>query len=151
MLVKRPVFDAIGLFNPQYFMVGHEEDFCCRAARQGFATAVVIHAKLWHKVSASTGGGYTPGRAYFTGRSTILFLKEYGRAWHWITTLTFAAVSLPLAYLRERRRGNQRAVVKKFLGYLDGLLGRPVDPEVEQYFQRNHSIPAGEVHARGNA
>ena len=140
MLVKRQVFDAIGRFNPQYFMVGNETEFCYRATKRGHRSAVVTDAKLWHKVSASTGGSYSPPRAYFTGRSTILFLKDHGRPWHWISTLTFAALSLPIAYLRERRRGNVRAVVMKMQGYLDGLLGRPVDPEVARYFQRNHSV-----------
>jgi hypothetical protein len=106
MLVKREVFETIGHFNPAYFMVNDETEFCYRASRKGFHSAVVTHATLWHKVSASTGGGYTPGRAYYTGRCTILFLKEYGRPWHWVTTLTCVALSLPLAYLREWRRGN---------------------------------------------
>lgn len=148
MLVKRPVFDAVGRFNPQYFMVGNETEFCFRAAQQGFASAVVTDARLWHKVSSSTGGGYHPSRAYFTGRSTILFLKEHGRPWHWITTLAFAGLSLPLAYFRERRRGNQRAVAMKARGYLDGLLGRPVDREVQRYFQGYQFASAAERDVR---
>ncbi len=151
MLVKRRVFETIGRFNPQYFLVGNETEFCYRAAKQGFASAIVTHAKLWHKVSVSTGGGYTPARAYFTGRSTILFLKEHGRPWNWVTTLAFAALSLPVAYLRERRGGNQQAVVKKLRGYLDGLLGRPVDPEVERYFHGNYSLQTEEIHVRRDA
>ncbi|MGH2361069.1 MAG: glycosyltransferase family 2 protein [bacterium] len=140
MLVKRQVFDAIGHFNPKYFMVGNETEFCYRATKRGFRSAVVTDAKLWHKVSASTGGSYSPPRAYFTGRSTILFLKDHGRPWHWISTLTFAALSLPIAYLRERRHSNTQAVVMKIRGYLDGLLGRPVNPEVARYFRRTQSV-----------
>lgn len=144
MLVKRGVFESVGRFNPQYFMVGFETDFCHRAARQGLARGVVRHAKVWHKVSASTGGGYVPPRAYYTGRSTILFLKEHGRSWHWVTTFIFSALSLMVAYLRERGRGNQRrAVAMKYRGYLDGLLGRPVDPEVARYFQGSGSEACG--------
>ncbi len=141
MLVKRQVFTSVGSFNPKYFMVGDETDFCYRAARQGIASAVVPGAKVWHKISSSTGGGYAPPRAYFTGRSTILFLKEHGRPWHWMTTLPLAAVSLLLAYPRERWKGNQRAVAFKLRGYLDGLLGRPVHPEVREFFQRKDLLP----------
>ncbi|MBI3300949.1 MAG: glycosyltransferase family 2 protein [Deltaproteobacteria bacterium] len=141
MLVKRRVFETVGCFNPQYFMVCSDSEFCYRAAKRGFARAVVTHAKLWHKVSASTGGGYTPPRTYYRGRSSILFLKEHGRPWNWITTLTFVALSLPVAYLRERRRGNQQAVAMKLRGYLDGLLGRPVDSEVARYFQGRAAEP----------
>jgi len=146
MLVKRRVFGTVGWFNPQYVMACDDADFCYRAAKGGFGRAVVNHAKLWHKVSASTGGGYTPPRTYYNGQSTILFLKEHGRLWNWVTTLTFAALSLPIAYLRERRLGNQQAVAMKLRGYLDGLLGRPVAPEVERYFQRNHPVPAEKMY-----
>jgi len=151
VLAKRRVFDTIGRLNPQYFFVGSTMDFCYRAAKQGFSTAVVTHARLWHKVSASTGGGYNPFRAYFTGRSTILFLKEHGRPWNWITTFAFSAMGLSVAYLRERRRGNQRAVAMKLRGYLDGLLGRPVNQEVEEYFQRPHPASGEQTHARRDA
>lgn len=141
MLVTRRVFETIGGFNPHYFMACNDSEFCYRAARAGFRRGIVTQARLWHKVSASTDGGYTPGRTYFTGRSTILFLKAHGRPWHWASTLTCATLSLPLAYLREWRRGNQHAVTMKFKGYLDGLLGRPVDPEVERYFLGTQSGP----------
>ncbi|MBZ0170189.1 Glycosyl transferase family 2 [Candidatus Methylomirabilis lanthanidiphila] len=151
MLVTRRVFETIGCFNPLYFMACDDSEFCYRAAKAGFRRGVVTQALLWHKVSTSTGGGYTPGRAYFTSRSTIVFLKAHGRLWHWASALTCAALSLPLAYLRERRRGNQHAVTMKFKGYLDGLLGRPIDPEVEQYFQRGQSGPADGAHIRRNA
>lgn len=139
MLMKRQVFTSVGRFNPKYFMVCDETDFCYRAARQGIANAVLPGAKVWHKISSSTGGGYTPPRAYFTGRSTILFLKEHGRPWHWVTTFVFAALGLVVAYLRERLQGNQRAVVMKYRGYRDALLERPVDSEVAGYFQSSGS------------
>jgi hypothetical protein len=150
MLAKRRVFETIGCFNPHYFMVCDDSEFCCRAAKGGFRGGVVTHAKLWHKVSASTKGGYTPARAYYTAQSMMLFLKAHGRPWHWASALTCVALSLPLAYLREWRRGNQHAVVMKFKGYLDGLLGRPVDPEVERYFLGTQSSPLEETEARYN-
>jgi GT2 family glycosyltransferase len=151
MLVKRCVFETIGYFTPHYFMVCDDSEFCYRAAKVGFKRGVVMHARLWHKVSASTDGGYTPGRAYFTGQSTILFLKAHGRFRQWASSLTCVALSLPIAYLREWRRGNQRAVVMKFRGYMDGLLDRPIDPQIERYFQPGQSGPVDEVHVRRGA
>jgi GT2 family glycosyltransferase len=151
MLVKRRVFESVGYFDPQYFLTCEDTEFCVRATKRGFASAVVTHAKVWHKDSARPGGGYTPPRTYYTGRCTILFLKEHGRLWDWITAITFMTLSLPVAYVRERRRGNQRAVVMKLRGYLDGLLGRPVNREVEEYFQRPHLASVEKRHARRDA
>ncbi len=151
MLVKRRVFQTIGYFDPQYFLVCDDSEFCYRAAKRGFARAAVTHAKLWHKVSTSTGGGYTPPLAYYRGQATILFLKEHGRPWNWITAIAFATLSLPIAYLREWRRGNQRAVAMKLRGYLDGLLGRPVNQQVREYFQRPRLASMEKMHARRDA
>jgi hypothetical protein len=134
MLCRRRVFEQVGLFDPRYFLAAEDTDLCVRAAKAGLRSAVVGHARVWHTVHGSTGGGYVPPRAYCTALSTMLFLKAHGRPWHWLTTFLAAAAGLPAAWLRERRRGNARAVAMKLRGYRDGLLGRPVDPEVARHF-----------------
>lgn len=134
MLCRRRVFERVGLFDPRFFLAAEDADLCARAAKAGLLSAVVADAKCLHTVHASTGGAYVPARAYFTARCMMLFLKAHGRPWHWLTALVAAAASLPLAWLRERRRGNAHAVAMKLKGYRDGLFGRPVDPEVERFF-----------------
>lgn len=54
LLVRRDVFETIGLFDPAYFMYGEDVDFCWRARRAGFLLGCVTTARIWHKVSWST-------------------------------------------------------------------------------------------------
>ncbi|MEA2708873.1 MAG: hypothetical protein QOF78_1474 [Phycisphaerales bacterium] len=55
MIVRRDVFDAIGLLDEGYFMYFEETDFCLRAARAGWPTWYVPSSKIIHLVGQSSG------------------------------------------------------------------------------------------------
>jgi GT2 family glycosyltransferase len=55
MIVRREVFDKIGLLDDRYFMYYEETDLCLRAARAGFATWYVPASKIIHLVGQSSG------------------------------------------------------------------------------------------------
>jgi hypothetical protein len=59
LLVRRAVFDAIGLLDEGYFMYYEEVDFCRRAARAGWPCWYVPAARVVHLVGQS-GGAPTP-------------------------------------------------------------------------------------------
>lgn len=55
MLVRRAVFDHIGLIDEAYFLYFEEVDFLLRAKRAGFETYYVPDSRVVHHVGASTG------------------------------------------------------------------------------------------------
>jgi N-acetylglucosaminyl-diphospho-decaprenol L-rhamnosyltransferase len=55
LMVRREVFDAIGLLDEGYFLYYEEVDFCRRAARAGWPCWYVPTARVVHLVGASTG------------------------------------------------------------------------------------------------
>ncbi|MDX1630324.1 MAG: glycosyltransferase family 2 protein [Thermoanaerobaculia bacterium] len=134
MLIHRRVLEDVGLWDPIYFLSVEDADFCMRAKRAGYSCWYAPRARLWHMVSV-TAGGYRPGRTYHTGRSTALFLRRYATLWQWVTATAFTLAALPVAFLRELPRGNQRAVIAKARGFRDGLrepmTAPPTAPNVE--------------------
>ena len=120
MLVKRAVFEEVGLWDPLYFLSVEDADFCMRAKRAGWRCWYAHRARLWHMVSV-TAGGYRAGRTYHTGRSTALFLRRYASPIQWLTAFAFTLVGYPAAFLRELPRGNQSAVLAKMKGFWRGL------------------------------
>lgn len=72
MLVRKEVFEKVGLFDPQYFLYYEDADFCQRALNKGFRLLYVPEAKIWHKVAASSeiGGDL---HDYFLVRNQLLF------------------------------------------------------------------------------
>jgi GT2 family glycosyltransferase len=55
MMVRREVFEKIGLLDEGYFMYFDETDFCLRAARAGWPTWYVPSSKIIHLVGQSSG------------------------------------------------------------------------------------------------
>src|SRR6185295_12171966 len=49
MLITRDVFEAIGLFDEDYFFSFEDLDFCLRARRAGFTTVLATSAVTYHE------------------------------------------------------------------------------------------------------
>ncbi len=60
LLVRKEVIDDIGMLDPSYTIYCEDVDFCLRASRAGWSCFHVPAARVWHKVSSSSGGGFTP-------------------------------------------------------------------------------------------
>jgi GT2 family glycosyltransferase len=140
MLVRRRALEQVGMWDPVYYLGVEDADFCVRLRQAGFVCVYVPSARLWHMISHSIGV-YKPTRTYHTGRSSAIFLRKYGRPWHYLSVLAFACLAFPLAFLRELPKQNQAAVVQKWKGFLDGLRVElapiPQPPRVEARLGRD--------------
>ncbi len=80
-LIKKGVFEHIGLMDERYFVYWDDTDFMFRAKRQGKILAYLPETQLLHKVGSLTGGGDndTPFAIRFGTRNSLLFiLKHFG-------------------------------------------------------------------------
>ena len=75
MLIRREVLDRIGLLDEQYFYSFEDIDFCLRARRAGFLSAVAPAAVAYHEGSVSIGTG-SPRKIYFASRNHLLVAKQ---------------------------------------------------------------------------
>ena len=100
LLARREVFESIGMLDPSYTADYEDTDFCMRARRAGYRIRYVPAAKLWHKISASTGGQLSRRKVLRKFRSTLKFFGRYARPWHWLTIpFFFTADVLRIAVL----------------------------------------------------
>lgn len=80
LMIKREVFDTIGLFSDAYFLYFEDVDFCIRAKQHGFLVKVITKPLVYHKVSASTGikgeNKLNALRAYYYARNPFIFMKK---------------------------------------------------------------------------
>jgi GT2 family glycosyltransferase/glycosyltransferase involved in cell wall biosynthesis len=78
-LIRRKVVDAIGLFDETTFPRGYgeENDFCMRARRAGFSTAVAGDAYVWHSQARSFSHDK---RKRLADESTEVMFARYGAA-----------------------------------------------------------------------
>jgi len=77
MLVRKSVFENIGLLNEKYFAYYEDNDFGFRARNAGYEIIFCPRAKIWHKISRSTGGQTNPIKEYYMARNRIWLMKKY--------------------------------------------------------------------------
>lgn len=76
MLIKKEVFEKIGLFDENFFLYYEDVDFCLRAKRENFNTYVLPSAFIYHKLSESVGKN-SKIAIYNQIRSALLFGQKY--------------------------------------------------------------------------
>lgn len=76
MLIRKEVFEKIGLFRDDYFLYYEDVDFCLRARKAGFCLAVVPSAEIVHAASSSTGKG-SPLMQYYMARNHLIFMQRF--------------------------------------------------------------------------
>lgn len=110
MLIKRRVFDEVGLFDEDYFLYYEEVDFCLRAARKGWRCRYVPSSRVIHLVGQASGVTDTKKRPsrrpdyWFESRQRY-FRKNYGPAY---AALADAAWAASYSTFRVRRMLQQK-------------------------------------------
>ncbi len=93
MIIRREVFEAVGLMDEEYFMYYEEMDYCLQANRAGWSCWYVPASHVVHLVGQSSGVTDTKRPAkrrpqYWFDSRRRYFLKNYG----WLYTLLCDAV-----------------------------------------------------------
>lgn len=128
MLVRREVFDRIGLFDEDYFFSFEDVDFCLRARRAGFETIAAGRAIAYHESGRSIGAA-SPDRLYFAARNHLLLASRVtpapSAARHLFRTSTIVMLNLAHAAISSGGSMPQRfaAVVRGTRDYLAGRYG----------------------------
>jgi GT2 family glycosyltransferase len=113
MVIRRAVFDDIGLLDEGYFLYFEETDFTLRARRAGWSCWHVPQSRVVHLVGQSSGvtkKGQPPKRvpAYWFEARSRYFILNHGRFY---AAVTDALVAAALLLWRVRRIVQKRADV----------------------------------------
>jgi len=131
-MVRREVFEKVGLFNSKLFPIHYDEaDFCQRARKAGYKVMVAPTAKVWHDIPLPKHGKTSllhlknPMRAYYVARNRILFHTT------WSKTILQRIVSLQVSLLvalyyilvviRSNINNKYKLVKSMIKGVFDGL------------------------------
>ena len=125
MMVRKEVFDKIGLLDDGYFMYFEETDFCLKASRAGFACWYVPTSRIIHLVGQSSGvtgaqRGLKRRPKYWFNSRRRYFISNFGRCtFHtasllWLLTYPIGRLWLRL---RRKRRDDPPMLWRDFLRY----------------------------------
>jgi N-acetylglucosaminyl-diphospho-decaprenol L-rhamnosyltransferase len=96
LMVKREVFEAIGLMDEDYFLYYEETDFCLQAQRAGWQCWYVPKSRVFHVAGASTGMVDRPPEPrrlphYWFESRRRYFIKNHSRLYAMATDLVWIA------------------------------------------------------------
>ncbi len=78
MLIKREVIEKIGDLDESHFIYAEDVDFSIRARKAGYLLCTAVKSKVWHKVSAASGGKERNLTfLYYNTRNLIYFSKKH--------------------------------------------------------------------------
>lgn len=88
MIIRREVFEEVGLFDPKFFLYYEDVDFCLRARECGFQIYVVPSARITHSLSKTVGES-SEVAVYNLVKSANIFGKKYRKKFplHWLFML----------------------------------------------------------------
>src|SRR5579862_1677105 len=104
MLMRKQTLEQVGMFDPVFFPIYSEDaDLSIRAHRAGWRLVFVPKARMWHKVSAFSGGGLTPFKTKLKVEHNLIVFKRYAHWYHWLTIpFCIGALTVPFV-LKERK------------------------------------------------
>jgi GT2 family glycosyltransferase len=124
VLIPRPVLETVGVLDSQLFFLYEDVDWSLRARQAGYRIFLAPEAKVWHRVSASSGGEHSVMIAYYDTRNHLEICRRYAELTRGRSIAREAG--LVLAHLAGVRRGQRRfAYVRAVLqGWRDARRGR---------------------------
>lgn len=135
LLVPAAVFRESGLLDERMFMYYEDFDFVRRAQRAGFRLWQTPEAVLWHRKSASSGGGDSPFKVYYATRNRLYLLRKHqplplfvGFYVYFVATRAVRGVQ----WLRSGRRDLAAAIVRGVLDFTRGRMGKTMLPASER-------------------
>ncbi len=75
-LLPAEVVNVVGLYSHYFFLYAEQGDYSLRVKQKGFKLIFTPNAKIWHKVSMTTGGGQTKSLAICYWRGQGLFVLQ---------------------------------------------------------------------------
>lgn len=126
MLIPKEIIKKVKyIFRNDFFMYCEDTEFSLRLLENGLNIKYVPTAKLWHKVSISTGGKGSFNSIYYSSRNRIYYIKEHKK--YFYPTAIFAAYGTRIIRIIQYRiRGNDlwKAYHKAFLDSKHNIRGK---------------------------
>lgn len=126
LLVRNAVFEQVGGYDPTFFLMYEETDWCARVRRAGFKIAYTPHARIWHKGNRDVTTGISPTHQFYLARNQIPFIYRNATRPHFRRYLTHLLFSPAPRYMPRQiwvflKHGQLRLATAYVRGVTSGL------------------------------
>lgn len=113
MLIKKEVFEKVGMFDEKYFLYYEDADLCIRTRKAGFKIYYFPESVIWHKNAGSTGGSGSKLQDYYITRNRLMFGNKYATLRAKIA-LTKEGIRFSLSGREWQKKGAQDYFLRRF-------------------------------------
>ena len=124
LLATAEAWRRVGLLDERYFIYAEDADWCLRARAAGYALLFVPTARLWHRVSASSGGAMNPWKVYQRLRANLMLWSRHARGLARLTWLPALLAQQAVYAVLLLLRGHAAAALAVPRALLDAMTGR---------------------------
>ncbi len=124
LLATAEAWRKVGLLDERYFIYAEDADWSLRARAAGYRLLFVPTARLWHRVSASSGGAMNPWKVYQRLRANVTLWSRHARGLARLTWLPALLAQQAVYALLLLARGHVAAAVAVPRALLDALAGK---------------------------
>ncbi len=102
LLIKRKVFEKIGLFDERFFLYWEDTDFCVRAQKAGFSIRLDLKTTIAHRLKGQEKKGHKPFfNVYHNLISNFLFILKHQKGLQIVSSLGYFAALIIKVLLNE--------------------------------------------------
>ncbi len=124
VLIPRRTYEQVGQFDERFEMYYEDADLCRRVRNAGLRILVIPGAKMWHKVSMSSGGSDSPNERYWMAKSSMLFFRKHAHGAQKLVVIFWRAGSAWRTCLRLAAKHRWASLKAYGRGLYDGLRER---------------------------
>jgi GT2 family glycosyltransferase len=124
LLATAEAWRRVGPIDERYFLYAEDADWSLRARAAGYRLLFVPTARLWHRVSASSGGAMNPWKVYQRLRANLQLWSRHARGVARLTWLPALLVQQAAFAVLMLLRGRPAAAAAVPRALFDALLGR---------------------------
>lgn len=130
MMINADIIKRIGMLNDSYFMYCEDTDFCLNALSNNIKILYIPNAKLWHKVSVSSGGEGSPFSTYYITRNRFYYISKY-KNYFAFTAMLYSFITRYIRILQYKFKKNNiwKSIKKGVYDYKKKINGK-----VDKYF-----------------
>ncbi len=122
-IIPANIVDDIGYYCNYYFMYAEQGDYAQNARRRGYKMIYAPKVKIWHKGSATSGGGNRQALPvlYWRGKSSFIFSFRNLKFRYFIVKNMILLIKL-LAKMMLNSGENKKQAIARFRGFTAGIL-----------------------------
>ena len=123
MLIRKQVFDDIGLFDDNYFLYFEETDFCLQAQKAGWSCWYLPASRVVHFVGSSTGvtnGSKKRRPRYWFESRRRYFLKNHGWGYLFLANCVWAVAFLSFLFrqkIQNKQNNDPDFLLRDFVNF----------------------------------